>query len=114
MKYCIKCGNELKDDATYCPNCGENIDNKTNYNINVKMENPTWAILSLILGLLCFSILLSIIFGCVGLSQYNNESDPSHNTNRTMCKIGIGVSIGWLLLFILIFVIFFVALAIYG
>lgn len=28
MKYCVKCGKELPDEANFCPNCGS--DNRTN------------------------------------------------------------------------------------
>ena len=32
MKYCMHCGNELIDEAAFCPKCGKVSDNSTNQN----------------------------------------------------------------------------------
>ncbi len=61
MKYCQKCGNELNDDAMFCPKCGTacsqtNINNLSQNNAD---EKP-------IKGAL-FGVLLALFTGPIGL-----------------------------------------------
>lgn len=114
MKYCTKCGYQLNDEATYCPNCGENLgDNNSNnqqnnnpynnYNSNAQAASPIWGILALVFGIL--GGWLALVFGIIGLTQYKNPADPGYNSNRKMCKVGIGLFIAWVVIIILLIII---------
>lgn len=42
MKYCVRCGNEMKDDASFCPACGQNQDKEVSTENKASvMENET-------------------------------------------------------------------------
>jgi len=43
MKYCKHCGQEVDDDATFCPNCGSKIENYStnNYTTSSNRDNSS-------------------------------------------------------------------------
>ena len=109
MKYCKNCGNELFDDAVMCPKCGtmQQEEAKTTIvqaqpskAVPTQTENTIWGILALIFGILGT---LGIIFGIVGLCMYKDVNDPNHNKNTTYCKVGIGLSILWIVILIILY-----------
>ena len=53
MSYCRKCGAEIPDDAKFCQNCGNAVEQKTNLGLGV-------------LGLFLMVLGLTTLFGVVG------------------------------------------------
>ncbi len=92
--YCKNCGKEIEEGTQYCPYCG--ISQNEINNISNK-ESNIWGVLSLIFGIL--GGLLGLVFGIVGLCTYKEKQ------NRLMCKVGIGIFIGWIVLFTFISII---------
>lgn len=96
MKYCRFCGGEMEDDNQFCPSCGKSVE--TNFDqlnkVQEKPESSGLGIASIVFGAL--GGFLGLIFGIIGLSSYK---DPK---NRRNCKIGIGLFIGWIILYIII------------
>ena len=39
MKYCVRCGNELYDEAVMCPNCGHMVDEPVRKNMERKRDD---------------------------------------------------------------------------
>jgi uncharacterized membrane protein YvbJ len=101
MKYCIYCGQELNDDATFCTRCGKNVTaqkvNKTNKSSN---DGFGFGLASL---LLCWFPILSLVFGILGI-VYGTKSKKSS---------GIILSIIGLCLMVAIYVAAFVIFWIY-
>lgn len=93
--YCKNCGKEIQEMVQYCPYCG--ISQNSANNAVTTQESKVWGILSLIFGIL--GGLLGLVFGIVGLCTYKEKQ------NRLMCKIGIGIFIGWIVLFTFISII---------
>ncbi len=94
MKYCSHCGAEAEDDAAFCVKCGRSLgsSNKTQ-----PAESPIFGILSIVFGAL--GGWLGLIFGIIGLSSYKEQN------NKSMCKIGIGLFIGWMVILFLLLIV---------
>jgi len=97
MKYCSKCGKELNDETEYCPYCGaeqyaavSRPSEETAQN-----ESSTLGVLSIVFGAL--GGLLGLVLSIIGLSTYKNE------TNRTYCKIGLGLCCMWVFILVIVF-----------
>ncbi len=98
--YCKNCGKEIDDNSTFCPYCGQQINENTDYyytgnnnNNNIKKESQVIGILAII-----FSALggwLGIIFAIIGLATYKEKS------NRNLCKIALGICAAWVILLII-------------
>ena len=86
MKYCVKCGKQINDNALACPYCGF-----TAANISMA-ESPTYANLALLFGAL--GGWLGLFFGIKGLRSYTNY------TYLRKCKIGIGLFCGWIVFYL--------------
>ena len=74
MKYCSKCGNQLLDEAVFCPKCGCAVDNR--YAPTPAPTQQTTASGTngfAIAGFICafFIPLLGWIFGGIGISKAN-------------------------------------------
>lgn len=93
MKYCEKCGAEIRDDAVVCPNCGCQARGLE------KQESSVIGILAIVFGALGGWI--GLVLGIVGLKTYKNE------TYRKYCKIGIILFCVWVVIDIIL-------LAVYG
>lgn len=89
MKYCKYCGKEINASAVVCPYCGCQIEEMQ------PAESGGMGIAAIIFGAL--GGWLGLLFGIIGLSTYKTEK------NRKNCKIGIGLFIGWIILWIIIF-----------
>lgn len=94
--YCIKCGNEYKENEKFCPKCGQPKDSKVvinneetkkeiNENNNQQKDNVL-AIFGLLCSIFCFGI-LGLILSILGL----NESKKT-NKGKTISIIGIVIS----------------------
>ncbi len=100
-KFCVNCGNELKEDQDFCTKCGKKISSnvQTNGNINEQTspKNNSYALTGFILGLIsmfCINLfgivgLLAIIFSSVGLSQINK----THEDGKGMAIVGLVLGI---------------------
>lgn len=105
MKYCSKCGAEIKDEDRYCPNCGNDTGSvDTTYDVveNGKSHADGGSDVFGILGLI-FSILggwLGLIFDIIALA-----SSGSSEKGKKYGKIGLIIFFAWIVLFILIIII---------
>ena len=43
MKYCIKCGEQINDDAVFCPKCGEKQTQEEKITVNVSNDLKSFA-----------------------------------------------------------------------
>ena len=110
MKYCTKCGQQVEDNTSYCPNCGYHFTDSNssddyfddNFGLsqstvstngtfssannqidNVgKNESPVLGILSII-----FSGIIGLILAIIGLSTYKKKP------NRTLSIVGLSLSL---------------------
>lgn len=122
MKYCTKCGQQVEDNTSYCPNCGYHFtdsnssDNYFDDNFGSsqstgstngsfsstsnqpdnlgKNETSTIGILSIIFGAL--GGWLGLVFGIMGLAKYKKKS------NRILSAIGLSLFLFWILLYIIL------------
>ena len=90
MKYCTKCGNELMDEAVFCPKCGCSV----NDNGNVKKEgisfegiNPGLCVLSAVIPIA--GIVLWIV---------KNKEKPKHAP--IYGAIGLVAWVVWMAIFV--------------
>lgn len=105
MKFCPKCGTQVEDDAKFCPNCGEALDPTAEAPDGSMPEAPlqqqaaatpetsTYGVLAIVFSLL--GGWLGLVFALIGLSKYKNPH------NRTLCKIGLGIFIAWVVIFLI-------------
>lgn len=109
MKRCKNCNELVLYGALSCPYCGsrELEDLNPTTESSGPIDSSLLAILSIIFGLFG---LLGLVFGMIGLSHYNNPKDPNYIRNRRCCKIGISLSLFWL---VMIFIVPFVLILIY-
>ena len=93
MKYCKKCGKELRDEAVICVGCGCSVSETSSSNRHsaAASENPTLAIMSLIFAFIMPPI--GCILGIIGMNQY---SDP---TLRNRSKSGMCFSLSALIIY---------------
>lgn len=94
-KICIKCGEELEDNALFCDNCGEkqlmqNVENQSKVKLfsrsdielsDNELKQSTFGIVSLVLGIISivtFGILfipeiLGVLFGVLGICEKDKK-----------------------------------------
>ncbi|MCI2068633.1 MAG: zinc ribbon domain-containing protein [Bacilli bacterium] len=103
--YCPKCNASIPDDSNICPYCGYPIrtvypaENESEKKEVVYVSAPSHdyhaiAILALVFGIL--GGVLGLIFAIIGLVNSDDESD------RNMCKIGLGAFIFWVVAYLVI------------
>ncbi len=97
MKYCKFCSQEVNDDAVVCCRCGRQIEELQ----SAGQEGGGMGIASIIFGAL--GGWLGLLFGIIGLSTYKLP------VNRRNCKIGIGLFVGWIVLYLIIVVVSLIA-----
>lgn len=110
-KQCPMCGSFMDSLARRCPKCGIPMDIRkvqeavSTPKVKKKTNNgPTvWAYLALIFGLL--GGVLGLIFGFIGLGKDDSKE------NKLLCRIGIGLSIIWLIVYIVLIVLYFTTYA---
>jgi uncharacterized membrane protein YvbJ len=93
MKYCKFCGEEVSDDAVVCRHCGRQIEELQ----SASQEGSGMGIAAIIFGAL--GGWLGLIFGIIGLVTYKLPQ------NRRNCKIGIGLFLGWIVLYVILIVV---------
>jgi len=87
MKYCVHCGAEIFDDAVICVHCGRAVPNT-----RIESENKALGILAIIFGVL--QGFVGLVLSIIGLSVYKEP------INKNNCKIGLGLSIAYIVLYI--------------
>ena len=97
MKYCVKCGKELVDEAVVCPGCGcaagnENSNHKEYASRPVEVEDTHDApessgLASAAIALSFISPIVGFILGLVGLSKYKTDRC------RSRCRTAIILSV---------------------
>ena len=98
MKYCSKCGKQLKDTTVTCPECGSVINNTQAENYVEFMhvhqpEEPSGFSTAAIV----FAILIPLVGFVLGMIGYNQYETPSY---QKKCKIAIILSIAmWIFQF---------------
>lgn len=96
MKYCQNCGAKIEDNVNNCPFCGHPVRELVEENTQHD-DSSVMGILSIIFGAL--GGWLGLLFGIIGLATYKEPK------NRKNCKIGIGLFIGWVVLYIIMIII---------
>ena len=61
MKYCSKCGSEIDENATFCPNCGNPVSNENNTSVKndsaaIKTATKVFMVIGCVLSALYFLI----------------------------------------------------------
>lgn len=101
--FCKKCGKEVENSAEFCKFCGTKVVDETNepktrptyqHSEQRTIESSAIGILAIIFG--AFGGLLGLIFSIIGLSIYKEPQ------NRTNCKIGLGLFVGWIVIVIIL------------
>lgn len=68
MKYCIYCGQELNDNATFCTKCGKEQSKKNTTGINKKEYRGSNGLSYAVASLCLFCVpILPLVFGIMGL-----------------------------------------------
>lgn len=93
MKYCEKCGAQIRDESVVCPYCGCTVRGAE------EEEDSTIATLAIVFGAL--GGWLGLVLGLVGLSKYKSEK------YRKQCKIGIILFVVWVVLGVIIAIVFY-------
>lgn len=89
MIYCTVCGQPIYPNTKVCPRCG--------HVIGAAPDKPPrrWlGVCAIIFGIFPPG-LLGLIFGVIGLCVSKDE------TTRSLCRVGIGLLFGWILLGVL-------------
>lgn len=115
MQYCPKCGGEIRGAMNFCPYCGAAQPNHTMPQVqmnqhmmmqqpqqqNINEQKPSQKMgLSYLLGLI-FCLILQPIGFIMALFGYFRAKSQQNETNKTLAKAGIIVSIVEVILFIL-------------
>ena len=99
MKYCVKCGKELVDEAVVCPGCGcmtGNSNSEQNVNRSYPAQPQAEAVrdvpessglASAAIALALISPIVGFILGLVGLSKYKTDRC------RSRCRTAIILSV---------------------
>ena len=103
--YCNKCGKEIDNSAVVCPFCGVpttnyqgmgaapvNAYSQTPGNNQYRNQNESSSTATAAMVCAFLIPLLGIIFGAIGLSNYQDEA------LRKKCKTAIGISVSWIVL----------------
>ena len=90
MKYCQYCGNELHDEAIFCPSCKRMLEENSS-NKKENLDLPDW-----------LYILFSILFPVIGIVFYFLLDDKKLGKNCLI--LGIIFTILWIALGILLFI----------
>lgn len=110
MRYCVKCGNMLDDNQTFCQSCGHPIDNGGVHSTNCRKEQNIPAIAAII----CTFIMpiLGIVRGFMGLS----EAKQNNGKGRILALVSTVFSIIFVILEILFLFLFgfFLSVILYG
>ncbi len=95
MKYCQKCGQQLRDEAVVCPGCGCAVNDSVGKNNTKQTESTGLATAALVCAFLC--PLAGLICGIVGTAKYQDS------TLKNRCIVSIVISIVvWIVAAILI------------
>ena len=82
--YCKKCGNEIKENETFCTNCGTSVDEKIN-----QTKEPIKIPLSIIIILLIITIMTFAGVFLFVLSNKNNHTSHTPAINNTDIDIAV-------------------------
>lgn len=91
-KFCTHCGRQIKRDAAICPFCGCSA--VTTQERQEPEQTDTIGIASIVLAFII--PLAGLILGIIGLNSYKDPRDIKN------CKIGIGISIGFIAISVII------------
>ena len=113
MSFCTNCGKEVASNEKFCMNCGSPNENyidpstivvsQISTSVEPISENPTISILSIVFGVT--EPLVGLIMAIIGLNKYKTAS------NLKRCRIGLGLSIGFLVLVIFVIILYIVYFA---
>lgn len=84
-KFCTNCGNQLIDEAAFCPKCGVMANTNNNVNNNSNKTNG-FAIAGLILSF--FTTILGLVFSIIGLVKSKTTND-----GKPLAIVGLVISI---------------------
>jgi hypothetical protein len=118
MAFCAYCGNQLSDSASACPSCGHPTGVGPDVIVSTHTQKPPegFAVASLVSAIAGFSVLpfigciLAVVFGNMAMSKLRD--DPSKGgeglarAGIVVGWIGIGLTIGSILLMIFVFSLF--------
>ncbi len=95
MKYCEGCGTEMEDDASFCPQCGQQTtENSTIATKQKTQQNDALGVVALvfmIIGTVCMAFALIPLIWCIPMTIYLNNKLKSGE------PIGVGFKVCTLL-----------------
>lgn len=99
MKYCIKCGGQINDDAIFCPKCGAKQNNEKEVTINVSNDLKSFA------SSTSYNVsdksravcaLLAFFLGTLGIHRFYMGKTTSGVLMLLFCWTGIPAIIGFI------------------
>ena len=102
MNYCSRCGNKIEEGASFCPNCGIDLNN---FNYNASTPAPKKMNGLCIVGFICsfVFVILGLILSIIGY----NEAKKSGEDGKEFAMAGIIISAAKLILFLVILILIF-------
>ena len=85
--YCRKCGQELKEDSTFCDKCGTKVE--TLEETKAVKEEEKKATNSVLLGILILAVVFVTVFGIImiAVTMNNNNDNGTSNTNNSLTNL---------------------------
>lgn len=81
-KFCSKCGEEMKDDETFCANCGNKDKDSVNVNVNINQPTPMITKRDVAIAVI-LSIVTCGIYGIYWMVVMTDESNRVSGDNTT-------------------------------
>ena len=110
--YCIKCGNELKNEEKYCTNCGEPCKQEETINNTPQTSNSNNKTLSIVLGILsCILFYIPFISIPFAIANIITGISSKKEEKKFPTVILLGIISIILSILIIVLIIFFIAVA---
>ena len=98
MKYCVKCGKELLDEAVMCPECGNitekmNMNEKENQKVDSKSESvrESSALANLALAFAFLNPIVGFILGIIGSCRYRRGVHKDQSRAAIFISVAVEV-----------------------
>ena len=93
MKYCQKCGAELKDEDVFCPKCGHNTQEAVKAEVVDKPAKKRDESLMMVAEILCIICTVLVGFAIIPLCWMIPLTVALHNRIRDKAPISVGLKV---------------------